>query len=77
MGAFRVSGPVTCVRVEGNEASIKYRFRHASGSAAAFKGGGVEVFIKDSGHGRHGKPADENPQGREIPQMPAMLAGTV
>jgi hypothetical protein len=60
MGAFRVSGPVTCLRVEGNEASIKYRFRHASGSAAPFKGGGVEVFIKDNGHGRHGRPADEN-----------------
>lgn len=60
MGAFRVSGPVTCLRVEGNEAAIKYRFRHASGSAAPFKGGGVEVFIKDNGHGRRGKPADEN-----------------
>ena len=43
-----------------NEASITYRFRHASGSAAPFKGGGVEVFIKDNGHGHHGKPADEN-----------------
>jgi hypothetical protein len=61
---------VTCLRVEGNEAAIKYRFRHASGAAAPFKGGGVEVFIKDNGHGRHGKPVDENafgePQTKDV-----------
>lgn len=59
MGAFEVSGPVTCLRVEGNRASIKYRFSEASGSAAAFKGGGVEVFITDNGPPRHGQPVDE------------------
>jgi hypothetical protein len=50
MGAFEVAGPVTCVRVEGNKAAIKYRFDQASGSAATFKGGGVEVFIEDNGN---------------------------
>ena len=50
-GAFRVSGAVTCVRVSGNRASIKYRFDEASGGAAALKGGGIEVYVQDNrGH---------------------------
>src|SRR5205823_4617461 len=28
-GEFRVSGPVTCLRVDGNRAAIKYRFNQA------------------------------------------------
>jgi hypothetical protein len=59
MGAFKVAGPVTCLRVEGNKAAIKYRFNQASGSAAPFKGGGVEIFIEDNGPPRHGQPVDE------------------
>lgn len=58
MGAFKVSGPVTCLRVEGNKAAIKYRFNQATGSAAPFKGGGVEIFIEDNGQPRHGQPVD-------------------
>lgn len=50
-GAFRVSGAVTCVRVSGNRASIKYRFDEASGGAAALQGGGIEVYVQDNrGH---------------------------
>jgi hypothetical protein len=58
MGDFAVSGPVTCLRVSGNKAAIKYRFSQASGSAAAFQGGGVEVFVEDNGRPHHGQPVD-------------------
>jgi hypothetical protein len=56
MGDFDVQGPVTCLRVEGNKAAIKYRFTQASGSAAPFQGGGVEVFVEDNGKPRRGQP---------------------
>lgn len=58
MGAFHVAGPVTCLRVDGNKAAIKYQFDHATGSAAPFKGGGVEVFVEDNGPPRDGQPVD-------------------
>ena len=48
MTAFELEGPVTCLRVEGNKAAIKYRFAKATGVAAGFKGGGIEVFIEDN-----------------------------
>ena len=67
MGAFEVAGPVTCLRVEGNKAAIKYRFDQASGSASTFKGGGVEVFIEDNG-----KAVDANAAGP--PQTAAVFA---
>lgn len=60
MGAFAVAGPVTCLVVTGNEASIKYRFTSASGGAATLKGGGVEVFIQDNGKPKAGQPVDQN-----------------
>jgi hypothetical protein len=60
MGAFEVQGPVTCLRVDGNRAAIKYRFRRATGSAAPFQGGGVEVFVEDNGEPRRGEPVDAN-----------------
>ena len=60
MGDFEVDGPVTCLRVEGNRAAIKYRFRRATGSAAPFEGGGVEVFVEDNGEPRRGQPVDAN-----------------
>ncbi|MDQ6836158.1 MAG: hypothetical protein M3016_08220 [Actinomycetota bacterium] len=44
----------------GHEAAIKYRFTQATGSAAMFKGGGVEVFVKDNGRSQHGHPVDAN-----------------
>lgn len=60
MGEFAVSGPVTCLRVQGNQAAIKYRFTSATGSAAQFQGGGVEVFVEDNGPPRNGQPVDRN-----------------
>ena len=60
MGEFAVQGPVTCLRVDGNRAAIKYRFKDATGSAAPFKGGGVEVFVEDNGQPRGGHPVDAN-----------------
>ena len=62
-GEFEVSGPVTCLRVEGNKAAIKYRFDQASGSAAPFLGGGVEVFVEDNGKPRDNRPVDANAAG--------------
>jgi hypothetical protein len=48
MTAFELEGPVTCLRVEGNKAAIKYRFAKATGVAEPFTGGGIEVFIEDN-----------------------------
>jgi hypothetical protein len=53
---FAFEGEVTCVRVEGNRAAIKYRFKHAEGSGAPFEGGGVQVFVEDNGPPGHGQP---------------------
>jgi hypothetical protein len=60
MGDFEVQGPVTCLRIAGNRAAIKYRFDQATGSAAPFQGGGVEVFVEDNGEPRDGQPVDAN-----------------
>src|SRR2546423_7797347 len=68
MGDFEVQGPVTCLRVDGNRAAIKYRFKRATGSAAMFQGGGVEVFVKDNGEPRRGQPVDANAS--QLPQFP-------
>ena len=46
---FAQKGEVTCLRVEGNRASIRYRFDKASGGTAAFEGGGIQVFVEDNG----------------------------
>ena len=59
-GEFEVQGPVTCLRVDRNRAAIKYRFSEATGSAAPFQGGGVEVFVEDNGEPRRGQPVDAN-----------------
>jgi len=47
--SFFVRGEVTCLKVSGRRAAIKYRFRRAEGTAAPFKGGGVQIFIEDNG----------------------------
>ena len=59
-GDFQVAGPVTCLRVDGNKAAIKYRFTQATGSAAPFLGGGVEVFVEDNGRPSAGQAVDAN-----------------
>ena len=48
-GEFRVEGEVTCLKVVGNQATIKYRFKTTSGSAAPPPGWGVQVFVEDNG----------------------------
>jgi hypothetical protein len=64
-GPFTLEGEVTCLRVEpgptgGTRAAIKYRFKHAEGSAATFEGGGVQVFLEDNGNPQGGVPVDRN-----------------
>jgi hypothetical protein len=67
--SFEVEGEVTCLRVEpklegeGFRASIKYRYRRTSGSAAPPQGGGVEVFIEDNGRAIRSRPVDGNGTG--------------
>ena len=48
-GAFQVEGPVTCLKVVGNRATVKYRFARTSGPGAPPAGWGVQVFVEDSG----------------------------
>lgn len=49
LGDFEVAGPVTCLRVAGNKAAIKYPFTKANGVFGPLKGGGIEIFIQDNG----------------------------
>jgi hypothetical protein len=56
---FGLEGEVTCLRVEGNRAAIKYRFKHAQGSAdPALQDGGVQIFLEDNGPPQGGQPVD-------------------
>lgn len=56
--SFFVRGEVTCLKVSGRRAAIKYRFRRAEGTAEPFKGGGVQIFIEDNGSPRNDQPVD-------------------
>jgi hypothetical protein len=53
---FTAKGHVTCLRVSGGRASIKWRFEEATGSAAAFAG--VQAFVEDNGPPRRGESPD-------------------
>jgi hypothetical protein len=53
---FTAEGRVTCLRVSGNRASIKWRFDKATGSAAQFAG--VQSFVEDNGRPRRGESPD-------------------
>lgn len=55
---FTARGKVTCLRAEGNRASLKWRIEHATGSAEPFVGGGVQSFLEDNGEPRRGEPLD-------------------
>jgi hypothetical protein len=55
---FSVEGPVTCIEVRDNRAAIKYRFKHAEGSAEPFLGGGNQFFLEDNGEPRDDAPRD-------------------
>lgn len=58
MARFTLEGEVTCLRAKGDRAAIKYRFKHADGSAQPFEGGGVQIFIEDNGDPQDGQPVD-------------------
>ena len=58
MEPFTATGEITCLRVEGNRASIKWRLERATGSAEPFEGGGVQSFVEDNGEPRRGEPLD-------------------
>jgi hypothetical protein len=54
---FRFGGEVTCLRVDGNRASIKYRFDHADNPLIV--GGGIQIFVEDNGEPEDGQTADQ------------------
>lgn len=68
-GTFAVSGPITCVRVVGHRVAIKYRLTKATGSAAAFLGGGIQVFVADNGRPKNGQSVDANAS--DLPMLKA------
>jgi hypothetical protein len=69
--AFEVEGPITCMRVEGNRASIKYSFKRASGPGAPPQDGGVQVYVEDNGRPQRGRPVDR--VATEPPQPPGVF----
>ena len=71
VGAFEVEGPVTCMLVVGNRASIKYRFRRSAGPGAPPQNGGVQVYIEDNGKPQSGQPVDR--VATEPPQPPELF----
>jgi hypothetical protein len=65
MGPFALEGEVTCLLVapslldgQATRASIRYRFKHAEGSAEGLEGGGIQVFVEDRGEPVGGQPVD-------------------
>jgi hypothetical protein len=71
---FTARGEVTCLRVSGNRASIKWRLDDATGSAASFEGGGAQSFLEDNGEPRFGQPPDR--AATDPPQPAAIFAPT-
>jgi hypothetical protein len=65
-GAFHVEGEVTCLRVVGNRATVKYRFKTTRGPGAPPPGWGVQVFIEDNGEPSGGTP-DANATDAPLP----------
>jgi hypothetical protein len=55
---FRFGGEVTCLRVDGNRASIKYRFDHADNPLLV--GGGIQIFVEDNGQPKNGQTVDRS-----------------
>ena len=54
---FRFGGHVTCLRVDGNLASIKYRFDHDADPT--MKDGGIQIFVEDNGPPQNGQSVDQ------------------
>jgi hypothetical protein len=65
-GAFLVEGEVTCLKVVGNRATVKYRFAQTQGPGAPPPGWGVQVFIEDNGPPSDGVP-DANATDAPLP----------
>jgi hypothetical protein len=65
---FRFGGEVTCLHVDGNRASIKYRFDHADNPGLV--GGGIQIFVEDNGEPQDGQSVDKTgflpPMTREV-----------
>jgi hypothetical protein len=55
---FMAEGDITCLRVDGNRAAYKWRFRRAEGSLSAFEGGGIQAFLEDNGPPQNGTAVD-------------------
>jgi len=66
-GSFTAAGEVTCVRVEGNRATFKWRFTHVTGALEPFAGGGIESYVEDNGVPRDGQPVDRVAIGPPLP----------
>ena len=62
---FRFGGEVTCLRVEGNRATIKYRFDRAD--SPLLVGGGIEIRVEDNGEPRGGQPVDRAAANAPLP----------
>jgi hypothetical protein len=66
-GRFLVAGEVTCLKVVGNRATVKFRFQSADGDAGArFAAWGVQVFVEDNGDPSGGIP-DANSTDAPLP----------
>lgn len=65
-GEFRVEGEVTCLRIVGNRATVKYRFKTTHGPGAPPPGWGVQVFVEDNGEPGGGVP-DANATDAPLP----------
>ena len=74
MEPFTASGEVTCLWVDGNRATVKWRLERATGSAAPFEGGGVQSFLEDNGSPRFGQPVDRG--ATDLPQPAAIFRPT-
>lgn len=62
---FRFGGKVTCLRVVGNQAAIKYRFDQSDNPALV--GGGIEIFVQDNGPPGATGPADQTASSAPMP----------
>jgi hypothetical protein len=65
---FTAEGPITCLRVDGRRAALKWRFRRATGSVASFRGGGIQTYVQDDGRARRRQAVDH--AALDPPQLP-------
>jgi hypothetical protein len=63
---FKFGGRVTCLKVVGNRASIKYRFDRSDNPFLL--GGGIEIFVEDNGQPSTQATMDGAANGAPMPQ---------